>query len=75
MKGLASTAKLWCCNGAEVKHENLIPNELIRVKFPPSNDHEAEVLSVSPSPDRFPFALKKERTLETSASTVIFSRW
>ena len=42
-KGFDSAAKLRRCDGVEVKHEHLVPHEMIRVKFPPKNDNEAEV--------------------------------
>ena len=35
-----------------MKHENLVPNKLIRVKLPPREDSEDEVSSVSPSSAR-----------------------
>ena len=35
--------------GGRVKHENLVPNNLTRVKFPPWKDMEADVSSVRPS--------------------------
>ena len=43
---------MWCCVGGELKHENLVSNKLIKVKFLPSRDNKADLSSVSPSSER-----------------------
>ena len=40
------SAKIQCRVGGEVKHKNLVSNELVRVKLPPKDDYEAHVSNV-----------------------------
>ena len=52
MKGLVSKKTAWCRVGGAVKHENLVANNLIKVKFPPQSDDETDISSDSPSSER-----------------------
>ena len=59
--------------GGEVKHEKLVSNKLIRVKYLPSRHNKANVSSVSPS---LQLLLNRKRTsmlvLDISFRTMIF---
>ena len=46
------TSKLGCCHVGKGKRQKLVSNKLIRVKLPPQQNYEADVLRVSPSFER-----------------------